>query len=275
MQSIPEQLTVSVEGADVGTQFTAGSITLPVRRHAGVRPRDARRQRGRRARPPRTSRARAAARPPEARPRAKLPKARPRARARRAESEAARRRIRVARHGRARYWWSAWAIPGPQYATTRHNLGFLVADILADRIGSGFKVHKKSGAEVVTGRLAGRSVVLAKPRCYMNESGRQVGAAGQVLLGGACRHRRHPRRARHRLRSDPAEVRRRRRRPQRPAVGRHPRWAPTTFSGSASGSAVRPAAWIGAAFVLGELHRRRAHRGADRSASRPPTRPNC
>nr|WP_090343062.1 aminoacyl-tRNA hydrolase [Mycolicibacterium malmesburyense] len=65
--------------------------------------------------------------------------------------------------------------PGPQYATTRHNLGFLVADILADRIGSGFKVHKKSGAEVVTGRLAGRAVVLAKPRTYMNESGRQVG----------------------------------------------------------------------------------------------------
>jgi PTH1 family peptidyl-tRNA hydrolase len=65
--------------------------------------------------------------------------------------------------------------PGPQYATTRHNLGFLVADILADRIGSGFKVHKKSGAEVVTGRLGDRSIVLAKPRTYMNESGRQVG----------------------------------------------------------------------------------------------------
>ncbi len=29
VQAIPEQLTVSVEGADVGTQFTAGSITLP------------------------------------------------------------------------------------------------------------------------------------------------------------------------------------------------------------------------------------------------------
>lgn len=65
--------------------------------------------------------------------------------------------------------------PGPQYATTRHNLGFLVADLLSDRIGSGFKVHKKSGAEVATGRLGGRPVVLAKPRCYMNESGRQVG----------------------------------------------------------------------------------------------------
>jgi peptidyl-tRNA hydrolase, PTH1 family len=65
--------------------------------------------------------------------------------------------------------------PGPRYETTRHNLGFLVADILADRIGSGFKVHKKSGAEVTTGRLGGRSVVLAKPRTYMNESGRHVG----------------------------------------------------------------------------------------------------
>lgn len=65
--------------------------------------------------------------------------------------------------------------PGPNYAKTRHNLGFMVADILADRLGSGFKVHKKSGAEVATGRLGNRSVVLAKPRVYMNESGRQVG----------------------------------------------------------------------------------------------------
>lgn len=65
--------------------------------------------------------------------------------------------------------------PGPRYAATRHNLGFLVADILADRVGAGFKVHKKSGADVLTGRLGGRSVVLAKPRVYMNESGRQVG----------------------------------------------------------------------------------------------------
>ena len=65
--------------------------------------------------------------------------------------------------------------PGPNYATTRHNIGFMVVDVLADRMGEKFKVHKKSGAEVATGRLAGRSVVLAKPRVYMNESGRQVG----------------------------------------------------------------------------------------------------
>jgi len=65
--------------------------------------------------------------------------------------------------------------PGPNYAQTRHNLGFMVADRLAARLGSKFKVHKRSGAEIVTGRLGGRPVVLAKPRCYMNESGRQVG----------------------------------------------------------------------------------------------------
>jgi peptidyl-tRNA hydrolase, PTH1 family len=65
--------------------------------------------------------------------------------------------------------------PGPRYETTRHNVGFMVADILADRIGSGFKVHKKSGALATTGRLGGRAVVLAKPRVFMNESGRQVG----------------------------------------------------------------------------------------------------
>jgi len=69
--------------------------------------------------------------------------------------------------------------PGPSYARTRHNVGFMVIDLLAERIGSAFKLHKKSGADVATGRLSGRSVVLARPRCYMNESGRQVGPLGK------------------------------------------------------------------------------------------------
>lgn len=69
--------------------------------------------------------------------------------------------------------------PGPQYAKTRHNLGFMVADVLAGRMGAQFKVHKRSGAEIVTGRLGHRPVVLAKPRTYMNESGRQVGPLAQ------------------------------------------------------------------------------------------------
>jgi len=65
--------------------------------------------------------------------------------------------------------------PGDNYTRTRHNVGFMVADLLAVRLGSTFKAHKRSGAEVVSGRLAGHSVVVAKPRCFMNESGRQVG----------------------------------------------------------------------------------------------------
>lgn len=66
--------------------------------------------------------------------------------------------------------------PGPVYAKNRHNLGFMVADLLAARAGSPYKLHKRSGADVAGARLAGRPVVLAKPRSYMNESGRQVGA---------------------------------------------------------------------------------------------------
>ena len=65
--------------------------------------------------------------------------------------------------------------PGPQYAKTRHNIGFMVADLLADRLGETFKVHKRSGAEIVTSTVGQRQVVLAKPRTYMNESGRHVG----------------------------------------------------------------------------------------------------
>lgn len=65
--------------------------------------------------------------------------------------------------------------PGPNYAKTRHNVGFMVLERLAGRLGASFSTHKRSGASAATGRVAGRSVVLAMPRCYMNESGRQVG----------------------------------------------------------------------------------------------------
>src|SRR5438445_8498153 len=60
--------------------------------------------------------------------------------------------------------------PGPRYAATRHNAGFLVLDLLAERIGSTFKAHK-GRADVIEARLAGQSVVLAKPKSFMNESG--------------------------------------------------------------------------------------------------------
>jgi PTH1 family peptidyl-tRNA hydrolase len=60
--------------------------------------------------------------------------------------------------------------PGPRYAGNRHNAGFMVLDLLAQRLGGSFKAHK-GRADVVEGRIARVPVVLAKPKSYMNESG--------------------------------------------------------------------------------------------------------
>lgn len=70
--------------------------------------------------------------------------------------------------------------PGAEYAHNRHNVGQMVLDELASRIGSGFKSHK-SRAQVLEGRLGigGPRVVLAKPLSYMNVSGGPVSALGK------------------------------------------------------------------------------------------------
>ncbi|MFD7237778.1 aminoacyl-tRNA hydrolase [Streptomyces syringium] len=65
--------------------------------------------------------------------------------------------------------------PGPEYAANRHNVGFMVADLLAERMRAKFKAHK-SRAQVVEGRLgapgpSSRRVVIAKPMSFMNLSG--------------------------------------------------------------------------------------------------------
>jgi PTH1 family peptidyl-tRNA hydrolase len=71
--------------------------------------------------------------------------------------------------------------PGPAYAGHRHNVGYLVADELAARLGSPFRAHKAARAEVVEGRIGDPGtdaprVVLARGRCYMNESGGPIKA---------------------------------------------------------------------------------------------------
>ncbi len=66
--------------------------------------------------------------------------------------------------------------PGPNYAGNRHNVGFMVADLLAERAGARLKAHK-SRAEVAEGRIggfAGQRVIIAKPMTYMNNSGAPV-----------------------------------------------------------------------------------------------------
>ena len=67
--------------------------------------------------------------------------------------------------------------PGAQYQGNRHNIGQMVLDELAGRMGAGFKTHK-ARAQVVEGRLGigGPRVVLAKPMSYMNVSGGPVAA---------------------------------------------------------------------------------------------------
>ncbi|MFJ3903327.1 aminoacyl-tRNA hydrolase [Streptomyces sp. NPDC090025] len=71
--------------------------------------------------------------------------------------------------------------PGPEYAGNRHNVGFMVVDLLAERIGGKFKRAQKAQAQVVEGRMgppgpANRRVVLAKPQSFMNLSGGPVTA---------------------------------------------------------------------------------------------------
>ncbi|WP_019066632.1 aminoacyl-tRNA hydrolase [Streptomyces hokutonensis] len=71
--------------------------------------------------------------------------------------------------------------PGPEYANNRHNVGFMVADLLAERIGGKFKRAGKAQAQVLEGRLgapgpASRRIVLVKPMSYMNLSGGPVNA---------------------------------------------------------------------------------------------------
>lgn len=71
--------------------------------------------------------------------------------------------------------------PRPQYEATRHNVGFMVADVLAARIGAKFSSHKKSNSEVIQARLSDRPVVVAKPRTFMNLSGQPVAALARFF----------------------------------------------------------------------------------------------
>ena len=59
--------------------------------------------------------------------------------------------------------------PGPHYALTRHNVGFMVVDSLAARLG--FRFRTFADREVARRQFSGDELVLVKPLLFMNESG--------------------------------------------------------------------------------------------------------
>ena len=63
--------------------------------------------------------------------------------------------------------------PGPEYARSRHNIGFLVIEELSHRSGRRI-TRRRFGTLFTEAELKGRPVVLIKPLSFMNASGRPV-----------------------------------------------------------------------------------------------------
>jgi peptidyl-tRNA hydrolase, PTH1 family len=63
--------------------------------------------------------------------------------------------------------------PGPEYAHTRHNAGFMVVDMLADNLGASYWKNE-AGAKTARVRLGDGDLVLAEPQAFMNVSGAAV-----------------------------------------------------------------------------------------------------
>ncbi|MGB4101521.1 MAG: aminoacyl-tRNA hydrolase [Alphaproteobacteria bacterium] len=64
--------------------------------------------------------------------------------------------------------------PGPEYATTRHNIGFMAVDAWHDRWGFGVWQKKFHGL-IADGVIDGKKILLLKPMTFMNRSGLAVG----------------------------------------------------------------------------------------------------
>lgn len=66
--------------------------------------------------------------------------------------------------------------PGKKYELTRHNMGYLAVQRLAQELGWVFKEDKQLHAKVAKGSFEGHTLSLLMPTTYMNESGRAVRA---------------------------------------------------------------------------------------------------
>src|SRR5207237_5988073 len=64
--------------------------------------------------------------------------------------------------------------PGPKYQHTRHNIGFEVLGTLEKQADSIGRALREGPSDVKTATLAGTEAILARPRTFMNDSGRAV-----------------------------------------------------------------------------------------------------
>jgi len=64
--------------------------------------------------------------------------------------------------------------PGDQYAKTRHNIGWMVLDRLADRAGWSGRGRTRDASAIAMGRYHGLDLMIVKPLTFMNDSGRAV-----------------------------------------------------------------------------------------------------
>jgi len=66
--------------------------------------------------------------------------------------------------------------PGEEYAGTRHNIGFMLAERLAQKWGASWKAEKKFQARVARAEQDGRKIIVCQPQTFMNASGEAIGA---------------------------------------------------------------------------------------------------
>jgi len=71
--------------------------------------------------------------------------------------------------------------PGKKYEWSRHNLGFMVIDTLADQYGLTWKKNQVHHGWISRGRLGAQLCQLFKPAMYMNRSGQAVGSLRRYL----------------------------------------------------------------------------------------------
>lgn len=77
------------------------------------------------------------------------------------------------------YFIAGLGNPGPDYAATRHNIGFVLVERLAARWGAVWVLEKKFQARLAKVERDGRKLILGQPQTFMNASGDAVGAVSR------------------------------------------------------------------------------------------------